>query len=101
MEIKAGDAGVRIYIASSWKNEQIVKDMAKVFRECGLEVYCYAEGGAGQHIFDWPDVISMQEDGISCLQNWNSKKAYDIDKAGLDWADVCVFGQPMRPGCSP
>lgn len=85
---------MKVYIATSWRNEQLVQDLAKVIRGSGLEVYCFAEPGPEQHIFNWPDVVSMQEDGISCLQNWNSKKAYGFDKAGLDWANVCVLVNP-------
>ena len=85
---------MRVYIASSWKNEQLVLELAKLLRSPGIEVYCYAEGGAGQHIFNWPDVVSMQEDGITCLRNWNSVKAYDIDFAGLNWANVCILVNP-------
>ena len=85
---------MKIYIASSWKNEEIVKELAAILRSWGHEVYCFAEGGAGQHIFDWSDVITPDDDGITCLDTDDSRRAYKIDKDGLDWSECCILLNP-------
>lgn len=84
----------KIYIASSWKNEEYVLILAKVFRDNGLEVYCFAELGQGQHVFMWPDVVGPNDDGITCLENPHSLRAYKCDKAALDSASTCVLVLP-------
>ena len=88
------DNSVRIYVASSWKCEKEVLLVAKAFRVHGLRVYCFAELGEGQHVFMWPDVTNNEHDGITCLKLEDSKKAYGVDKRGLDWANVCVLINP-------
>lgn len=86
---------MKVYIASSWQNERLVLDLAKVFRECGLEVYCYAEAGEGQVHFNWPEVVDMEKtDGIEALKTEKSIGAFKSDKWSLDWANVCVLVNP-------
>lgn len=84
----------KIYIASSWKNESEVLELAKIFRDSGLDVYCFAELGQGQHVFMWPDVVGPDDDGITCLANPHSIKAYGCDKPALDWCNTCVLVLP-------
>jgi len=87
---------MKVYIASSWKNEQLVLNLAKLLREDGKqEVYCFAEMDEGQHHFNWPDVLDVEkEDGISALITDDSIKAYNSDKWSLDWANCCLLVLP-------
>ena len=85
---------MNIYTASSWKTEEAVKRLAKLLRSWGHEVYCFAELGDNQHIFMWPDVVTPDDDGITCLDTDDSHRAYDVDKEHLDWADCCVLLLP-------
>ena len=86
---------VKVYLATSWRNESAVLLMAKTFREQGIEVYCFAELGQGQHVFMWPDVVDPEvDDGITALANEHSVKAYDVDLKHLDWADAVVLINP-------
>jgi len=85
---------MRIYVASSWKNEIGAKELAALLRGWGFEVYCFAERGEGQHVFKWSDVASSQDDGISALNTYDSIRAFAVDKRYLDWANCCVLLNP-------
>lgn len=84
----------QIYIASSWRNEKAVLLLAEMLRKDGNCIYCFAEQGEGQHIFNWPDVVTPEDDGITALEGDHSKKGYKIDKWFLDWANCCVLLNP-------
>lgn len=84
----------KIYIASSWKNEMLVRALAELLREKGILVYCFAELGEGQHVFNWPDVVTPDDDGITCLSNSHAIRAYKCDKSGLDWSNTCILVLP-------
>lgn len=84
-----------IYIASSWKNKTLVKQLATLLRQWGHLVYCFAEQGHGQHIFQWDNVPNHNNlDGITCLTTQDSIKAYNSDKYSLDKADTCILLLP-------
>jgi hypothetical protein len=85
---------MRVYTASSWKNESAVKAIAKLLRSWGHEVYCYAEDGDGQVIFKWLDVVTLNDDGITCLDTEQSRGAFAVDKRGMDWAECCLLINP-------
>lgn len=85
---------MKLYTASSWKNENLVKDVAEMLRAWGHEVYCFCEDGAGQHIFEWGNVITPDDDGITCLDTADSRLAFKIDKNGLDWAEGLILINP-------
>ncbi len=85
----------RIYIASSWRQADSVRELALVLREDGHEVYAFCEDGAGHYSFDMRDIpggpamtarqaLDMPEAGL----------AFAADKGGLDWADTCVLLLP-------
>ena len=84
----------KIYVASSWKNEIAVKQLANVLRGWEHEVYCFAESLEGQHIFNWQDVITPDDNGITCLDTDDSRKSFAIDKKYLDWCNCCVLLNP-------
>jgi len=86
---------MKIYIASSWKNRQLVEDLARQLRNIAeQEVYCFAEEGDKQHIFMWQDVATPDDDGITALELEDSSKAFKIDFDGLMWANCCLLVLP-------
>jgi len=85
---------MKIYTASSWKNESLVRVIAEGLRANGHDVYCFCEQGAGQHIFEWDNVVTHDDDGITCLDTDDSRRAFDVDKRGLDWAECCLLINP-------
>jgi hypothetical protein len=85
---------MKIYTASSWKNETAVKDLAASLRKWGHEVYCFAELGDGQHVFMWADAVTPDDDGITCLDTDDSRRAFTVDYDHLDWAECCILLNP-------
>ncbi len=86
---------MRVYIASSWKNAELVLTLAGLFRSKGLEVYCFAEHDEAQVHFNWQDIVDVENtNGIEALKTEKSIGAYGSDKWSLDWANVCVLVNP-------
>lgn len=91
---------MKIYIASSWKNAEIVGDLSFTLRHEGHNVFDFTDPlsrpqGFDHFVFnanslkeastiDWVDFLSWDE----------SKRAFRSDKAGLDWAEVVVLVLP-------
>lgn len=84
----------KIYIASSWKNVHATRELAKVLRDQGHEVYDFtdpqnfifeaSEPGRPREVIEW----------IEFLEEESTKRAYQVDQAGLDWADTVVLFLP-------
>lgn len=84
----------KIYIASSWKNVNETRSLAKVLRGEGHEVYDFtdpdnfvfeaSEPGRPREVIDW----------IEFLDEESTKRAYQVDQAGLDWADTVILFLP-------
>ena len=89
-----GDGKMKIYLASSWKNEPLVLQLAKLFRAWGHWAYCFAEHTDNAVIFHWDEVMSPDDDGITCLDTDYSRGAFANDKAGIDEADCCILLNP-------
>ncbi len=83
---------MKVYIASSWKNERVCSTLADYFRLKGIETYCFCDHDV--YRFWWPDVTTSDDDAITGLQAAESIKVFETDKRGLDWADCCVLVVP-------
>lgn len=86
---------MKIYIAASWTLAPMVRIFAQFLRAHGYEVYDFTspehfvfniteESEPPRHRANWLDVASMPE----------VQKACEVDKAGMDWADVGVLLLP-------
>lgn len=90
----------KIYIASSWKNEKAVLEIGKYLREIGHEVYMFCEEGSGHYCFGpqmFFEETGIQLDTITAKQALSYpqfQKAFEADKAGIDWADTVVILLP-------
>jgi hypothetical protein len=86
---------MRIYLASSWKNEKIVKEWSKFLKNHCHEVNTLCDNLTGRYIFNFSDIHGIEcFDQIDVLQNDKVKKAFAEDKKWLDWADVCLLILP-------
>jgi hypothetical protein len=90
---------MKIYIASSWKMEDVLRDLAALLREAGFEVDCFCDSSSGRFVFHWSELVEKEEDlktidAINFLKDWRTKKACDEDKKWLDWADACILVLP-------
>lgn len=96
----------KIYIASSWKNKDVVRSLANILRGDGHEVFdftdpnCHTVPGIEKYVFDGKAFAAYRGqdpatvDWIDFLTWDPSKRAYRSDKAGLDWADTVVLLLP-------
>ena len=83
---------MKIYIASSWKNENRVMELAKIMRDCGHNVDCFADGSTGRLSVKFPKDDTM--DAITFLKDILVKKVFQVDKSKIDWADAVVMVLP-------
>jgi len=84
---------LKIYLASSWKNEELVKIIAEVLRQRGHEVDCFCDESGGRYVFRWTDHFEIIEDAnvFSFLTLPEAKKAFEEDKKWIDWSDAVVM----------
>ena len=83
---------MKIYVSSSWKIAAIALEISTTLRSWKHEVYCYAEHKECSYV--WRDVATQDDDGITCLDNNQSRVAFKSDKDGMDWAECCIMLNP-------
>lgn len=89
---------VRIYLASSWRNEQ-QQEMVVKLREQGFEVYDFKNPVPGNKGFSWSQVdpnwknwTSAQH--IKALHHCISRTGFTYDFNGMNWANCGVLLLP-------
>ena len=86
---------MKIYIASSWKNESIVMALAKMLREEGFEVDAFVDVSSGRYVFHFSEIGDPAKlNAINFLEDDRSQKAFQEDKKWLDWCDCCIMLLP-------
>jgi hypothetical protein len=84
---------MKIYIATSWKNESLAKDVAQILRNDGHEVDCFCDPSTGRYCFRWTDHFQKIEDAnvFSFLRLPEARRAFEEDKKYIDWCDAVVM----------
>lgn len=90
---------MKIYIASSWKNQQEVLWLANSLENFGFEVDAFCRSTNKRFAFHWSemaeDEIDLQKyDALSFLDDHKVQRAYQEDKKWLDWADTVIMLMP-------
>ena len=86
---------MKIYLASSWKNEAEVRAWAECLREEGHEVDAFCDDTTGRFVFPYSEIGDPKElDAINFLEDERSQKAFLEDKKHIDWADVVLLILP-------
>lgn len=86
---------MKIYLATSWKNEVIIKELAALLREYGHEVDCFADASKGRYVFHFSEIGPAHTlDAIQFLNDPRSRKAFLEDKKHIDWADLVIMVLP-------
>ena len=86
---------MKIYIASSWKNEQIVWTLAQELRHKGHEVDAFVDSSSGRYVFHFSEIGNLKElNAINFLKDERSQKAFKEDKKWLDWCECCLLLLP-------
>lgn len=86
----------KIYLASSWKNAEIVKAMAlalRMFEHHEVDAFCDASSGRFVFSFDRvPNAAHMN--AMTMLKVPMVQRAFEEDKKWIDWADVVLLILP-------
>jgi hypothetical protein len=86
---------MKIYLASSWKNEILVQKWANTLRDLGHEVDAFIDSFGGRYVFHFSWVgDSKLFDCINFLEDERSIKAFYEDKKWLDWCECCLLILP-------
>lgn len=86
---------MKIYLASSWKNADQVKQIKEVFESKGHKVDAFCDTSSGRFVFSFnqlPDVST--HNAISVMDFPVVQKAFMEDKKWIDWADAIVLILP-------
>jgi len=85
---------MKIYLASSWKNEELVIAWKGELKEYHHEVDCFCDPDK-RYVFHFSEIGDPEElDAINFLQDKRSQKAFKEDKKWLDWSDCCLLLLP-------
>jgi len=85
----------RIYLASSWKNENLVMSWLILLRNRGHNVDAFCCASNSRFVFHFSEIGDPSElNAINFLQDERSQKAFAEDKKWLDWSDVCLLILP-------
>lgn len=85
----------KIYLASSWKNEAIVKRIAEQLRGLEHEVDAFCDQSNGRFVFSFDQLPNVEKmDAKVVLNEEIVQKAFHEDKKWLDWADGCLLILP-------
>lgn len=88
----------RIYLASSWKNESFLLDLAKRLRKAH-EVDCFCDP-TDRYVFHWSEILDSPDkskshlDAITFLSDSRTQRAFREDKGKIDWADTIIMVLP-------
>lgn len=90
---------MRIYIATSWKMENIAKGLTASLRERGHEVDCFCDQSSGRSVFHWSVFVDKEEDlkkydALSFINEPQVRQAFREDRNWLDWAEAVVLIVP-------
>lgn len=86
---------MKLYIASSWKNESEVNEIAAILRRAGHEVDAFCDPSTGRMVMDYSSLGNMTELTIaSALDEPLVQMAFQEDKKWIDWSDGVLLVLP-------
>jgi len=86
---------MKIYLASSWKNEQLVLTVQQILEQNGHEVDAFCNLDRGRFTFHYSAIPNHQElDGIQFMHTPQIKRVFRENKKWIDWADAVVMILP-------
>ncbi|MBZ2166991.1 nucleoside 2-deoxyribosyltransferase [Methanobacterium spitsbergense] len=86
---------MKIYLASSWKNHKMVRDIAEYLRTEGHEVDDFTDDSQGRFVFSYKEITEDDQklNAKNFMQDKRAQQAFKEDKSRIDWADtlICVL----------
>lgn len=88
---------MRIYLASSWKNEARVLKVANTLRGMGHEVDAFCDASTGRMSFNWNALSKFEHETLTtktAMKHPIPQKAFAEDRKWLDWSECVVLVLP-------
>jgi len=90
---------MKIYLASSWKNQGTVLDVSNALELRGFEVDAFCRSTGQRYSFHWSELVDSEDalkdyDVIDMLADPRTQQAFKEDKKWLDWSDCVVMILP-------
>ncbi len=86
---------MKIYLASSWKNEELVLSTQHILEQNGHEVDAFCDSSKARFVFHYSAIPNYQTlDAIQFMNVLQIKKVFEEDKKWIDWADAVVMILP-------
>jgi len=92
---------LKIYIASSWRNEKAARELAEYLRDQGFEVDCFCDPSTGRDILrriDYEHELKSL-DAIEFIKDHRVEKIYMVNKYEIKLKDVCILLLPSGKSC--
>jgi hypothetical protein len=86
---------VKIYLASSWKNKELLRSINTQLKSLGHNVDCFCSADGRRTVFNFKQLkYDVKRDNISIRQEEIVKKAFEEDKKWLDWCEALIMFLP-------
>lgn len=90
---------MKIYIASSWKNQKRVLMLAERLEQEGFEVDAFCRATDKRYSFHWSELVDTEDellnyDAIEMLTDPRTQRAFREDKKWLNWSDTVIMLMP-------
>ena len=90
---------MKIYLASSWKNQKEVIALAGYLELCGFEVDAFCRSSDKRYAFHWSELVDSEDDlanydAIEMLADPRTQRAFKEDRKWLDWSDCVIMLMP-------
>ena len=90
---------MKIYLASSWKNQKEVLVLAERLETEGFEVDAFCRATDKRYAFHWSELVDDEDelanyDAIEMLADPRTQRAFKEDKKWLDWSDTVIMLMP-------
>ncbi len=90
---------MKIYLASSWKNQKAVIALAEYLERYGFEIDAFCRSSGKRYAFHWPELVDDEDDlanydAIEMLADPRTQRAFKEDRKWLDWSDCVIMLMP-------
>jgi nucleoside 2-deoxyribosyltransferase len=85
----------KIYLASSWKQAERVREIAQFLRRMGHEVDCFCDDSGQRFVFHFSEIDGCDKmNAIEFLKTVKARRAFQEDRRWIDWSDCVVLILP-------
>ena len=90
---------MKLYVASSWRNEARYREVLLALREAGHECYDFRNPHPGNNGFQWSEIDTDwmnwgPDQLVGALNGSIAQRGFRNDFEAMHWADACVLVLP-------